>query len=159
MRFPGEAHAGVPPVIVVDPELSALEWMKRALRPHFPRVHIFQRSELATTRVRQYLARAEVPLLLLSTDATDDRVTGAKGVGQIAARLKANSPRLRILLLTPDGALPPLPRETQGAVAGCVKRPAPKELRKAADASPFGPAVRDALHAGASPGSKADPED
>jgi hypothetical protein len=155
----GDADAGLPPVIVVDPELNALEWMKRALRPHFPRVHIFQRSELATTRVRQYLARAEVPLLLLSTDASDDRVTGAKGAGEIAARLKANSPRLRVLLLTPDGALPPLPRETAGAVAGCVKRPAPKELRKAAEKSAFGSAVRDALTAGASPGSEADPRD
>ncbi|UCE85070.1 MAG: DUF4388 domain-containing protein [Deltaproteobacteria bacterium] len=141
---PSEVRASEPPVIVVDSELSALEWMKKALRPHFSRVHIFQRTELATNRVRQYLARAEVPLLLLSADVTEDRVTGARGVGEIAARLKANSPRLRILLLTADGAEPPLSQDTAGAVAGCVKRPTPKELRKAAAESPFGQAVRDA---------------
>jgi response regulator RpfG family c-di-GMP phosphodiesterase len=139
-----------PPIIVVDPELSTLEWMKQGLRSHFPRVHIFQRSELATARVRQYLGRAEVPLVLLSAEASDDRVTGAKGVAEIVARLRAHSPRLRILLLTGDGSPTTLPSELKGVVWGCVKRPSAKEVRKKTGAGRFGDSVRDAMQGGAS---------
>ncbi len=139
-----------PPIIVVDPELTTLEWMKQGLRPHFPRVHIFQRSELATARVRQYLGRAEVPLVLLSAEASDDRVTGAKGVAEIVARLRAHSPRLRILLLTADGSPTALPSELKEGVFACVKRLSAKEVRKKTAAGKFGDSVREAMQGGSS---------
>lgn len=144
----GGRTRGAPPVIVVDCQLHALEWMKRVLEPRFPRVHIFQRAELATARVRQYLARAEVPLILLSANASDDRTTGATGVSQIAARLKAHSALLEIVLLTRDGRLPQLPRDASNAISGCVRRPAAREFGDAGAAASFGDAVCAAFEEG-----------
>ena len=93
------AGAGPLAVVVVDRELAVLEWVKRALAPLPVRAHIFQRSEQAIARIRQYLVRGEVPLVLLTTATPPDPVSGAQGWAEIAARLRAQVPSLPLVLL------------------------------------------------------------
>ena len=45
------------PIVVLDPDLPVLEWAKAALADDFERVHIFQKTELAIGRIRQYVLR------------------------------------------------------------------------------------------------------
>jgi hypothetical protein len=87
------------PIVILDPDLAVLEWAKAALRSSFPRVHIFQHSELAIARIRQYLARSEIPLAVLSCDAPPDPVSGAQSFTDIAARLRAQVPRMQVVVL------------------------------------------------------------
>jgi hypothetical protein len=94
----------VPPVVVIDADLAVLEWVKQGLADTFPRVHIFQRSELGISRIRQYLARAEVPLVLLSANAPADPLSGAQDCGEIIRRLKAHAQRMPVVLLVEPGA-------------------------------------------------------
>jgi hypothetical protein len=106
---PAPRPAGLPshgqvPVVVSDRELVVLEWVKRALAPLPVRVHIFQRSEQAITRIRQYVARGELPLVLLTTGTPPDPVSGARDWAQIAARLRAQVPSLPLVLLAATGA-------------------------------------------------------
>ncbi len=91
--------AGPLAVVVVDRELVVLEWVKRALAPLPVRAHIFQRSEQAIARIRQYLVRGDVPLVLLTTATPPDPVSGAKDWAEIAARLRAQVPNLPLVLL------------------------------------------------------------
>jgi len=91
--------AGPVPVVVVDRELAVLEWVKRALAPLPVRAHIFQRSEQAITRIRQYVARGELPLVLLTSGTPPDPVSGARNWSEIAARLRAQVPNLPLVLL------------------------------------------------------------
>jgi hypothetical protein len=92
------------PVVVIDRELAALEWVKRALASLPVRVHIFQRSEQGITRIRQYVARGELPLVVLTTATPPDAVSGARDWSEIAARLRAQVPTLPLVLLTAAGA-------------------------------------------------------
>jgi len=96
----------VPPVVAIDPDLNVLEWVKQGLADSFPRVHIFQRSELGIGRIRQYLARAEVPLVLLSADAPADPLSGAHDCIEIIRRLKAHARRMPIVVMAEPGADP-----------------------------------------------------
>ena len=98
-----KASSGPLAVVVVDRELAVLEWVKRALAPLPVRAHIFQRSEQAIARIRQYLMRGEVPLVLLSTATPPDPVSGAQGWAEIAARLRAQVPSLPLVLLAAPG--------------------------------------------------------
>jgi hypothetical protein len=116
----------VPPVVVIDPHLAVLEWAKQGLADSFPRVHIFQRSELGISRIRQYLARAEVPLALLSANAPADPLSGAHDCVGIIRRLKAHSQRMPIVLLVESGADPP---------SGCAKGPRPDAIAEKPTAS------------------------
>ncbi len=100
--------AGPVPVVVVDRELVVLEWVKRALAPLPVRAHIFQRSEQAIARIRQYVARGELPLVLLTSGTPADPVSGARDWSEIAARLRAQVPNLPLVLLAaPDAAVAP----------------------------------------------------
>lgn len=92
-------RTGPLPVVIADPELALLEWVKRALAPLPVRAHIFQRSEQAIARIRQYLARGELPLVLLTTSTPPDPNSGARDWSEIAARLRAQIPNLPIVLL------------------------------------------------------------
>jgi hypothetical protein len=85
-------------IVVIDPDLPSLEWLKAALAPASPRVHIFQRSDQGVQRVRQYLARAEVPALVLSVDAPPDPVSGARDVAEMVRRFKLQAPRMQVFL-------------------------------------------------------------
>jgi hypothetical protein len=96
----------VPPVVAIDADLAALEWAKQGIADTFPRVHIFQRSELGISRIRQYLARAEVPLVLLSANAPADSLSGAADCIEIIRRLKAHAQQMPIVLLVEPGANP-----------------------------------------------------
>ena len=69
----------------------------------FPLVHICLRTELGLSRIRQYLGRAEIPLLLLSRVAPPDPLTGSSAA-DLALRLKRQVPRMKILWLAEIGA-------------------------------------------------------
>jgi len=103
---PAEPVAGAPrskvPVIAVDPDLALLEWAKAALRHGHERVHIFQKTELAFARIRQYLVRREVPVVVISDATPPDPNSGATAPAEIVRRLKAMLPRLPVVGLTVD---------------------------------------------------------
>jgi hypothetical protein len=115
--------AGGPvPVVVVDRELAVLEWVKRALAPLPVRAHIFQRSEQAITRIRQYVARGELPLVLLTAGTPPDPVSGARDWSEIAARLRAQVPTLPLVLLAaPD--TPVMPANERAIPDALASRP------------------------------------
>jgi hypothetical protein len=117
----------LPPVVVIDPSLPALEWAKAALAPSVPRVHVFQRPDLGIQRIRQYLARAELPLVLVAIDVPPDGTSGARDALDLVARLKRQAPTMKVLLLHDEGSEP---RQRRGASApdGCVPRPAAPAL-------------------------------
>lgn len=109
------APAVRPPVVVVDPQLPMLEWVKEVLEGVFPRIHIFQQAELAVERLRQYVTRGERPLVLVSPDLPIDGAHGWSDVDELVARMKKQSPRSRILWLGERGDV--------GAADGEVVRP------------------------------------
>jgi hypothetical protein len=106
-RPPAAASAaparGAPPVVVIDPDLAVLEWLKGALDVASRRVHIFQRPEQGISRIRQYLARAETPWVLLASDAPADPLSGARDAAEIVRRLKSQAPRMPLFLLDSHG--------------------------------------------------------
>ena len=80
------ARTAAPPVVLIDPSLAVLEWAKAALGAEFPRVHVFQRPGLGIDRIRQYLARAEIPLVVIAEDDTPDSAAGARDANEIVVR-------------------------------------------------------------------------
>jgi hypothetical protein len=105
---PPAAGAGPAGLIAIDPDLDTLEWLKGSLRGLFPRIHIFQGCEGGVARIRQYLGRAQVPLVLLSARAQVDSLTGTGDVGGLVRRLKSLAPRMPILVMhEQDADAPP----------------------------------------------------
>ena len=94
-------------LIVIDPDLQALEWVKSVLADRFARIHIFQRADAGVARIRQYLGRAERPLVLLSSRAGGDPDSGAADAAELVRRLKLLAPQMAILWLKDRGAEPP----------------------------------------------------
>lgn len=90
-------------VVIIDRDLVQLEWMKSALAPLGMRIHIFQRTELAIQRIRQYFARGENPLVVLTSDTPPDPVSGSRDWAEIAARLRAQVPRLPLVVVSSAG--------------------------------------------------------
>jgi len=90
-------------VVIIDRDLVVLEWMKGALAPLGMRIHIFPRAELAIQRIRQYFARGENPLVVLTSDTPADSVSGARDWAEIAARLRAQVPRLPLVVVSSAG--------------------------------------------------------
>ncbi len=90
-------------VVIIDRDLVQLEWMKSALAPLGMRIHIFPRTELAIQRIRQYFARGENPLVVLTSDTPPDPVSGARDWAEIAARMRAQVPQLPLLLVSTAG--------------------------------------------------------
>lgn len=93
------------PVIAIDVDLPALEWVKQSLAPACERIHIFQRSDLGLTRIRQYLARAVAPVVLLSPATPGDRLSGIEDASDFVRRLKQQAPMLRVIWLQEDGVV------------------------------------------------------
>lgn len=134
-RVPASAQGRLPqatefasarPVIVIDADLRLLEWVKDSLGPGFERVHAFQRSELGLARIRQYLARACEPLLLLSPTMPVDRLTGIVDAVDFVRRLRIQAPRLGVIWLREQGS----PRLPAGCPAdGVATRPGKREIR------------------------------
>jgi hypothetical protein len=96
-----------PPVVVIDPSLAVLEWAKAALGSDFPRVHVFQRPGLGIDRIRQYLARAEIPVVVIAEDTPPDSAAGARDANEIVARLKRQAAGMPVLLLADHGTATP----------------------------------------------------
>jgi hypothetical protein len=109
--------------------------VKDSLSDTFARVHIFQHTQQAVSRIRQYLVRSEPPVVLISPDIEVDRMAGIKDPGDFVTRLKSQSPRLVAIWLREQG------NDVQarlGPADGTVTRPERNQLRRAAD-----PAERD----------------
>jgi hypothetical protein len=90
---------GLPCLVAIDSDLAVLEWLKSTLAEHFSRVHIFQHTDGGVARIRQYLGRAEVPVVLISEDAPADPLTGGSDVSEIVRRLRTQAPRMSILVM------------------------------------------------------------
>jgi hypothetical protein len=90
-------------VVVVDPDLGALEWFKAALEGRFERIHIFQRSELALDRIRQYLGRGILPVVVVSARTPVHSSTGATDVAGFVSRLRGLARHMPVALLCEEG--------------------------------------------------------
>lgn len=114
------------PLVAIDLDLVALEWVKSALKNDFRPVHIFQQTDQAMARIRQYLVRGTPPVVLVAPEIEVDRLGGVSDVGDFVARLKAQSPRIVALWLREDGGSS---IGRIGAADGVVVRPARTRLR------------------------------
>ncbi len=127
-------------LVVIDPELRALEWVKSVLGGIFARVHIFQHSEGGIVRIRQYLARAELPVVLISTNAPADRLTGVSEFAEMLSRLRAQAPRMPIVVMTDESGERPPGIDAADAVvqrppcSALVDRRRRKQVKAAAEA-------------------------
>ncbi len=130
--WPGAPAAGL---IAIDAELAVLEWLKSALDGLFPRIHIFQRCESGVTRIRQYLGRAEFPVVLVSSTAYRDPSSGARDIAELVRRLRARASNLPILVMHDDTEdLPDAGTADAVVVRPSVVGPASPELEAAAQA-------------------------
>jgi hypothetical protein len=122
----GDARIPSAPLVVIDPDLVALEWIKQTLKDVFPRIHIFQRWDLGLNPIRQYLARATRPVVLLRPEAEGDPLSGIRNSHDFVARLKSQQPRLSILWLGESGSQPATRVEPAD---GTLTRPSSQQLR------------------------------
>lgn len=144
----GEADPDERVVIAVDGDLVSLEWVRGALTDAFARVHVFQRPEQGVDRVRQYLARAHAPILLLDPDLPPDPLTGARNAAALVRRLKAMSARLRVLWLEPRGVRSGRGGRAPHPADGVVEKPPRAALvdpRRTAEVRAMADALREAL--------------
>jgi hypothetical protein len=117
-------------LVVIDPALGALEWLKRCLGPSFVHVHIFQSTELGVTRIRQYLARGDQPVVLLARDARPDALSGIRDATELVTRLGQQAPRMPIVLLVESDGDPAAVRNSAvRGLAGVVARPSVDRLK------------------------------
>jgi hypothetical protein len=101
---PGPGRA---PLVIIDPNLTALEWQKSVLGPVWQRIHIFQRAEAGISRIRQYLRRGEAPCVLVSDSVPSDPLSGISDSASLIRRLRAHSPHMPIFLVeSGDGSEP-----------------------------------------------------
>ena len=115
-----------PPLVVIDSDLVALEWIKSVLGSSFARIHIFQRSELGLSRIRQYLARAELPVLLVAPDSPGDPLSGIRDTHDFVRRLKRQQHRIPVLWLMQEGAEP---LDRIAGADGVITRPSSQQIR------------------------------
>jgi hypothetical protein len=87
------------PLVVIDPDLRALEWTKAALIRLFKRVHIFQRVDGGVARIRQYLGRSELPTVVVSSQLSPDRIAGAENLTALLRRLDGLAPQMPVLVM------------------------------------------------------------
>ena len=118
----GSAPGELPPIVVIEPELPDLERIKHGLADAAARIHVFQRSDLGIARIRQYLARGETPVVILSSRTPPDPLSGARDWREILARLKTQAPRMPVFLLEEGGSRPERAPE---ALDGVLPRPEP----------------------------------
>jgi hypothetical protein len=114
------------PLVVIDPDLVALEWIKQTLADAYPRIHIFQRWDLGLGPIRQYLARANCPVVLVRPDAAGDPLSGIRNTHDFVSRLKSQQPRMTVLWL--QDAEPTVPLDL-GSANGVLMRPSSRQLR------------------------------
>jgi len=116
-------------LILIDPDAAVLEWVKLVLRDEFRQIHGFQRAEQGLMRIRQYLIRGELPVILISPDVKIDVLSGIHGLGDFIKRLKAQAGRLPIFGLV-DGEAQSAPKP-QAPLDGVLVRPPRSQLREA----------------------------
>ena len=92
---PGVAAASL---IAIDPNLRSLEWQKQNLSEIFPRVHIFQNGESGIARIRQYLRRGEIPVVLVSIDLATAKASGVESLAEFIRRIKLLAPSMPVLI-------------------------------------------------------------
>ena len=112
-------------LVVVDPDLAALEWLKAALAGLFDRIHIFQAAQGGIARIRQYLSRGEVPAVLLSARAPMDPLSGIDTASELFRRLRAQAPRMPLLVVGEEGSTAP---HAAALADACVVRPTTASL-------------------------------
>ena len=108
-------------LIVIDPDLDALEWIKSVLSNAFARIHIFQGSDSGIARIRQYLVRGEVPVVLLSARVHPDIAMDTGDLVELVSRLRTQAPRMPLALMYEEGS--DRPPECDGVVAVVVRPP------------------------------------
>ncbi len=86
-------------LISIDPNLSSLEWQKLNLAPFFSRVHIFQNGESGIARIRQYLRRGEIPVVLVSIDLAAEKISGVESLAEFIRRLKLLASSMPVLVV------------------------------------------------------------
>jgi hypothetical protein len=128
------------PLILIDPDVAVLEWVKHALQKQFRQVHVFQQAEQGLMRIRQYLIRGELPVVLISPDAEVDPLSGIRGLGDFVKRLKAQAAKLPIFGLV-EGAEQPVP-VVGSHFDGMLARPARPQLRASSSDERVDPAAR-----------------
>jgi DNA-binding response OmpR family regulator len=99
--LPGSAARAMS-VVLIDSDVSVLEWVKTTIQDDFARVHVFQQAEQGLARIRQYLIRGELPLVLISTEIKIDPLSGIHGLSDFVARLKTQAARLVVVGLRED---------------------------------------------------------
>lgn len=128
-----------PPVVVIDDRLSVLEWVRRALTGTFASVHTFQRSQEGLGRIRQYLARAQTPILLVSPEIEGNPLSGIVDAADFVQRLRGQAPRMPILWLLAqdeaDGILLPvaLPTALHPSLDSLADESATEQLQSLAE--------------------------
>jgi hypothetical protein len=90
------------PVVLIDPDVSVLEWVKTTIQDDFSRVHVFQQAEQGLARIRQYLIRGELPVVLISTEIRIDPLSGIHGLSDFVDRLKTQAEKLVVIGLHED---------------------------------------------------------
>jgi len=112
-------------LVVLDPDLRVLEWLKSTLHGIFERIHIFQNSDAAMGRIRQYLARGIVPTALISSEVEPDRLNGTRNTGELLRRLRTQAPRMPLLVIHEGAGDPPPGVDAADAI---MRRPASAAL-------------------------------
>jgi hypothetical protein len=101
------SHPAFNHLVAIDPNLAGLEWFKASIDGMFERVHIFQRSEIGVDRIRHYLGRGIVPVVVISPRATGDPMTCVRDVQELIGRLRSLAPKIPVLALSETGAAEP----------------------------------------------------
>ncbi len=120
-RVPVSVSGGLPLVptgtlVAIDADLSTLEWLKASVDGIFERTHIFQRRDSALVRIRQYLVRGTVPIVVLADAPADRRGPDAEN---FAERLRSLAPAMPILALCAENDS----LATPACVDGVLRRP------------------------------------
>jgi hypothetical protein len=90
------------PVVLIDPDVSVLESVKATIQDYFSRVHVFQQADQGLARIRQYLIRGELPVVLISTEIRIDPLSGIHGLSDFVDRLKTQAAKLVVIGLHED---------------------------------------------------------
>ena len=116
----------LPPLVFVDPDLAVVEWARASLPDELATAHLFQMTEQGIARIRQYLRRAEIPVLILSTGALADPVSGARTAAEVVERLLRQAPQMRILMLEEVGQ--PISADLEARTHGRIEKPTQTQL-------------------------------
>ncbi len=118
----------LPPLVLVDADLPVVEWARKSLPEGLPAAHLFQTTDQGVQRIRQYLRRAEPPLVVLSASLPADALSGARSLAELLERLQRQAPQMRILLLEETGRALPGPLERLGRHRARLSKPTPTQL-------------------------------